>query len=214
MILFVCSQAFLRSRTAEILCLLGGIEARCAGTDDNAFYPINDRLIESASTIVFMSEEHRQKVRKNPEFVAKEHFVLNIPDDYERFDPVLARLLIDKMKGLKPDVGDALELGYTRYLTALATGLKPVASAWMDVPFEDHCSMRILLGADPEDIGKRVAFIEKTPRVRVAPYSDFATDSANWEQGSKGSAPEYGQNQPSRDWCDQRLVELGYALLP
>lgn len=28
----------------------------------------------------------------------------------------------------------------------------------------------------------------------------------------KADAPEYGQHQPSRDWCDAQLIEMGYIL--
>ena len=36
---------------------------------------------------------------------------------------------------------------------------------------EDCCAMRIYKGGDPEKVADRVAFIEKTPRVRVSPAS-------------------------------------------
>lgn len=83
-------------------------------------------------------------------------------------------------------------------------------SAWV---MQDHCSLRYVLGTDKEAIGNRVAFIEKTPRVRVAEFNgNWAEDQNNWLQGPKGCAPEYGQYQPSRDWCDAQLIEMGYIL--
>lgn len=83
-------------------------------------------------------------------------------------------------------------------------------SKWV---MQDHCSMRYLLGTDPEQIENRVAFIEKTPRVRVLPYNgDWLYDFKNWKEGPKGCAPEYGMYQPSRDWCDQQLLTMGYIL--
>ena len=83
-------------------------------------------------------------------------------------------------------------------------------SAWV---MEDHCSMRYVLGTDREGIENRVAFIEKTPRVRVAAYDgDWFQDYKNWKEGPKGCVPEYGQYQPSRDWCDARLIEMDYIL--
>jgi hypothetical protein len=75
---------------------------------------------------------------------------------------------------------------------------------------EDHCSFRYVIGTDPEEVENRVAFIEKTPRVRVKPYTEYLEDHKNWEQGPKGCSPEYGTYKPSRDWCDKRLLELGY----
>lgn len=80
---------------------------------------------------------------------------------------------------------------------------------WMDVPDAEYCSMRCLVGANPEEIASRVAFIEKTPRVRIAPYTD-KDDQKNWYQGPKGSSPEYGKYEPSREWCDQELERIGY----
>lgn len=88
-----------------------------------------------------------------------------------------------------------------------------ILTAWVPVPGAKHCAMRYIVGEDPKQAANRIAFIEKTPRVRIAPYSegdDF--DSRNWQEGPKGHAPEYGQYQPSRDWCDARLRELGYQL--
>jgi len=83
-------------------------------------------------------------------------------------------------------------------------------SAWV---MQDHCSMRYIVGTDPQQIENRFAFIEKTPRIRIASYTgDWLEDYKNWEEGPKGCAPEYGQYQPSRDWCDARLIEMGYTL--
>jgi len=72
---------------------------------------------------------------------------------------------------------------------------------------DGHCAMRCLYGTDASRVENRVAFIEKTPRVRVA----LGEEQGSWEQGPKGSAPECGRHQPSREWCDLRLVELGYV---
>lgn len=83
-------------------------------------------------------------------------------------------------------------------------------SHWIDI---EHCSMRVLEGTDPAGVANRVAFIEKHPRVRIAPWSgDLLTDSPNWQFGPRGHAPEYGSYQPSRDWCDAELVKMGYEL--
>lgn len=82
---------------------------------------------------------------------------------------------------------------------------------WMQDVDSAHCFMRCIVGADPTLVASRVAFIEKTPRVRMAPFSEV-DDFKNWEQGPKGCAPEYGRYQPSRDWCDEQLVALGYQI--
>lgn len=55
-------------------------------------------------------------------------------------------------------------------------------SEWID---EDHCSMRIIAGADPTNIANRVAFIEKTLRVRILPFTNWREDCYNWIEGPK-----------------------------
>jgi hypothetical protein len=52
--------------------------------------------------------------------------------------------------------------------------------------------------------GKRVAFIEKTPRV--------LRDDGEWEYGDKGCGQLCGKDPDSRSWCDAKLVAMGYAL--
>lgn len=101
-----------------------------------------------------------------------------------------------------------------------------VVSAWTPVENDDgsepHCCMRHVVGTDPNDVANRVAFIEKTPRVRIG--SGLKPDHLNWEEGPKGrggssvfdetleQAEVYGYYPPSRQWCDARLKELGYIL--
>lgn len=92
-------------------------------------------------------------------------------------------------------------------------------SAWLQDPDAAHCCMRIIEGGDPHRVADRVAFIEKTPRVRVAPYTDEDSDFHNWQSGPKGSGGgdpardlTYGYDPQSRAWCDARLREMGYTL--
>lgn len=84
-------------------------------------------------------------------------------------------------------------------------------------------SMRVRVGGNPEHVADRVAFIEKTPRVRIrgmhfvkylTPNSNDENwnqyDYLNWMEGSsKGDGP---LDQDSKDWCDKVLVLLGYEL--
>lgn len=102
---------------------------------------------------------------------------------------------------------------------------------------EGYCAMRIIEGGDPADISHRVAFIEKTPRVRirddcigcryVTGHGGNRQDAdrqwpefLNWTEGPKGDGgpgnPEtqllYGFDPESRAWCDRVLVALGYTL--
>lgn len=83
----------------------------------------------------------------------------------------------------------------------------------------DHCAVRIKAYGDVENVEDRVAFIEKTPKVRIARNrfgleredgcgcSMSKTDA--WLSGPKGSS-EYGEDEDSRKWCDEMLVLLGW----
>lgn len=73
---------------------------------------------------------------------------------------------------------------------------------------------RCLVGSDGRnDIASRVAFIEKTPRVRIRPWSSVTqpfgiSDGYNWAEAPfKGDGPE---DSESRRWCDSMLILLGY----
>jgi hypothetical protein len=96
-------------------------------------------------------------------------------------------------------------------------------SDWIII--DGYCATRIIDGGDVKNVADRVAFIEKTPRVRIQSTTIGAEEPRefnNWEYGPKGSGgcgnPKvnnlYGFYQPSRDWCDKRLKELGYEILP
>ena len=98
---------------------------------------------------------------------------------------------------------------------------KIILSEWMPDPSYDYCCMRIVLGTDPKEVSNRVAFIEKCPRVRIAPFTNKNDDWQNWLFGEKGpggangSDPEnelYGYYPPSRQWCDNELLKMGYIL--
>lgn len=88
-------------------------------------------------------------------------------------------------------------------------------SSWIE---KEHTSFRTIEGTDPEDLKNRIAFIEKTPRIRIAPYGgDY--DYKNWIFGPKGSGggdpridQTYGFDSDSRNWCDLHLQRLGYIL--
>jgi hypothetical protein len=83
-------------------------------------------------------------------------------------------------------------------------------SPWIVV--DDYCAARIIEGGHIDKVEDRVAFIEKTPRVRVRDneYGSDYPDFLNWaERPFKGN---YGGDPESRKWCDQMLVLLGYEL--
>jgi hypothetical protein len=92
-------------------------------------------------------------------------------------------------------------------------------SGWIVV--DGYCAARILEGGDIDNDADRVAFIEKTPRVRTAPYSTEEAEQNKWPQGEKGrggcdgenpSNELYGFYPPSRKWCDRQLRKMGYEL--
>ncbi len=84
-----------------------------------------------------------------------------------------------------------------------------VLSTWLSL--DNYSAMRVLIGTDPTVIANRRAFIEKTPQI---------FDSKEWVQGPKGSGgdppfdrnEEYGFYPPSRQWCNEKLIAMGYVL--
>ena len=86
MILFVCSQGRLRSRTAELLCLFDGIAARCAGIDKDALAPLTDTLVRQASLIICMERKHLNAVTEYAHYGACPVVQLGIPDEYDRLE--------------------------------------------------------------------------------------------------------------------------------
>ena len=109
-VLFVCSQARLRSRTAELLCLFGGMNARCAGTDPDSLSPITQQAVAGARLVVCMEERHSHALRKQgiaPDWVV----TLAIPDRYDRLEPSLVEILIQRLSEHAPDVAEAMRRG-------------------------------------------------------------------------------------------------------
>ncbi len=90
-------------------------------------------------------------------------------------------------------------------------------SDWIII--NENCATRIKLGGDADNVADRIAFIEKTPRVRISSnrygveidggwggVRGLFTDA--WLSGEKGS--DYGFDINSRKWCDDILVLLGW----
>ena len=73
-------------------------------------------------------------------------------------------------------------------------------SPWVLV--DSYCAMRYKVGEDPNTYGSRVAFVEKTARVRLL------TEDEQWESVNKSS--EYGLCEESLQACDDKLTELGF----
>ncbi|MFZ4538197.1 hypothetical protein [Propionivibrio sp.] len=107
-ILFVCSQGKIRSRTAEILAVRGGMDARSCGTDADAIVPINDHLVREADIIVCMEAHHAVTVREFMHAKGKTIHVLGIEDIYEPFAPLLVATLAAKLNATLPEVSQAM----------------------------------------------------------------------------------------------------------
>ena len=90
-------------------------------------------------------------------------------------------------------------------------------SPWIIV--EDYCATRVIKGTDENQVKNRVAFIEKSGRVRTQSFTDDDTDNKNWKSvcgGSGGSYPKedehYGYDTETRRKVDMELVKLGYTI--
>ena len=94
-------------------------------------------------------------------------------------------------------------------------------SGWIVI--DGYCATRVVEGTDSDIVANRVAFIEKTPRVRNAPFTNFDEEQGKWPQGPKGEGGNdendshenqgnYGFDPESREWCDKELKKLGYII--
>jgi hypothetical protein len=126
--------------------------------------------------------------------------------------PVPARVIRDKRNEINQRIA-SLHSTCETLLAELELTKLPITvglvTPWID---DGHAAFRSLAGKDPNEIEHRVAFIEKTPRVRVAGYTSRDDDCHNWHEGTCGRAPEYGKYQPSRNWCDRQLHAMGFTL--
>ena len=99
-LLFVCSENKLRSATAEaIFSEYEGVEAIGAGTNKDAVTPVSGDLIEWADVIFAMETMHRDKISAKYKKLlkGKQLIVLDIPDNYQRMQTELIRLLEAKV---------------------------------------------------------------------------------------------------------------------
>ena len=99
-LLFVCSENRLRSATAEIVFSeYEGVEAIGAGTNKDAVTPVSGDLVEWADIILVMETIHRDKISAKYKKLlkGKQLVVLGIPDNYQRMQPELIRLLERKV---------------------------------------------------------------------------------------------------------------------
>lgn len=99
-LLFVCSENRLRSPTGEeVFSKYEGINAIGCGTNKDAATSVSGDLIEWSDIVFVMEKSHRNKVMKKFKNLlkGKKLVCLAIPDNYERMDPELIRILEDKV---------------------------------------------------------------------------------------------------------------------
>lgn len=75
---------------------------------------------------------------------------------------------------------------------------------------DGYCATRVFYGTDYELVENRVAFIEKTPRIRTSKYTTDDEDGKKWSYDHGGGSSECGLDEESRQWCDDELIKLGY----
>jgi predicted protein tyrosine phosphatase len=112
-VLFVCSQARIRSLTASHLCNLGGVQSSYCGTDRDALISLSVNEIQNASEIICLERHHIPYVKKIAD--AASICSLGIPDDYDPFDDELVALLIGSLRHKIPIVSEAIERGWSIY---------------------------------------------------------------------------------------------------
>lgn len=127
-VLFICSQARMRSFTARQLAIAGGLDAECAGTDSSARIKVNLQLLEDADFIFCMEKKHRTAIQKLEKdaglevlttFDASYCHTLNIQDIHNPLDPHLCFELIQKIGNINKDIAFAMRAG------AIHFGIKP-----------------------------------------------------------------------------------------
>jgi predicted protein tyrosine phosphatase len=99
-LLFVCSENRLRSPTGEeVFSAYDGINAIGCGTNVDAATTVSGDLIEWADIVFVMERSHRNKVSKKFRKLlnGKKLVCLDIPDEYDRMDPILIRLLENRV---------------------------------------------------------------------------------------------------------------------
>jgi predicted protein tyrosine phosphatase len=96
-VLFVCSMARLRSKTASD-CL--GYDSEYAGLDSDADVKLSQSMLDSADVVVCMEGSHKTKMRKKFNVDVCKVQVWGVPDDYEYMDDVLLCLLRGKAERL------------------------------------------------------------------------------------------------------------------
>lgn len=92
-ILFICSMARLRSKTAAHTLSSANHPVDYAGLDSDADKPLTKDQVEWADIIVCMEMAHRSKIRRKHKGLSHKIQVWNIEDIYPYMDDTLVTLL-------------------------------------------------------------------------------------------------------------------------
>jgi predicted protein tyrosine phosphatase len=95
-LLFVCTNASMRSPTAAELFARKGHVTRAAGISPTAVHTVSQKDLDWADRVLCMEEEHKIYLEQN--FRVGEVEVLNVPDAFPRDDPELIRMLEEKVR--------------------------------------------------------------------------------------------------------------------
>jgi predicted protein tyrosine phosphatase len=104
-VLFVCSANRLRSPTAEqVFSTWPGVETDSAGISSGADVLLSSEQVDWADVIFVMEKTHRNKLARQfrSHLKGKRVICLDIPDDYEFMDPVLVRMLEQRVGRFLP----------------------------------------------------------------------------------------------------------------
>lgn len=102
--LFVCSAGLLRSPTGAAVATDLGVNARSCGSSSYALIPLSVNLIMWAEKIFFVNKENYMEAMCNFEAVGydtnieEKSVVLDIPDIYHAFDPILVATFQEVLK--------------------------------------------------------------------------------------------------------------------
>lgn len=102
--LFVCSAGLLRSPTGAAVATDLGVNARSCGSSSYALIPLSVNLILWAEKIFFVNKENYMESLCNFESVGydtnieEKSVVLDIPDIYHAFDPILVATFQEVLK--------------------------------------------------------------------------------------------------------------------
>lgn len=117
-VLFVCSQARMRSFTARNLAVLGGLDAECCGSDSSSRFPINNQLLLDADLIICMEQKHRKVVGSMMGSEGKTVYSLGISDIYNPYDMDLVSELLSSLRAFHLyDIAQAVSIGQALYLS-------------------------------------------------------------------------------------------------